>query len=148
MPTGRYSKRLRPSLANTWQVDVADLIDTHAHLGDDQLAGDLANVLDRARIAGVVRIVAVATSASSSEATLQLAEKHAELAATAGIHPTHVAKEAPDAWDRVAQLIADPRVVGVGETGLDRHWNDTPFGQQQEFFARHLEVSRQHHKPI
>jgi TatD DNase family protein len=135
-------------LANTWQVDVADLIDTHAHLDDDLLAGDLANILDRARRAGVVRIVAVATSASSSEATLQLAEKHAELAATAGIHPNHIAKEALDAWDRVAHLIADPRVVGVGETGLDRHWDDTPFGQQQEFFSRHLQVSRQHHKPI
>ncbi len=148
MPTGKFWKPFRPSLAKTWQVDVADLIDTHAHLDDDQLASDLANVLERARLAGVVRIIAVATSAASSVAALQLADKHAQLAATAGIHPNHVAKEPADAWDRVSQLIADPRVVGVGETGLDRHWDDTPFDQQQEFFARHLQISRQHRKPI
>jgi TatD DNase family protein len=127
---------------------VADLIDTHAHLDDAQFAADLPAVLDRARAAGVVRVVAVATSAGSSAASLALAERHAGVSPTAGIHPNHAAQEAPDAWDQVAALAADPRVVGVGETGLDRHWHDTPFPQQQDFFARHLELSRRHRKPV
>jgi TatD DNase family protein len=127
---------------------VADLIDTHAHLDDEQFTADLADVLARARAVGVARIVAVATSASSSRACLALAERHAELSPTAGIHPNHIMKEPPTAWDEVAALIADPRVVGVGETGLDRHWDDTPFPQQQDFFARHLALSHRHRKPI
>jgi TatD DNase family protein len=127
---------------------VADLIDTHAHLDDEQFAADLPAVLDRARVAGVTRIIAVATGAESSAACLSLAGRHPEVSPTVGIHPNHIAKEAPDAWDRVVALLADPRVVGVGETGLDRHWHDTPFPLQQEFFARHLEMSRRHRKPI
>ena len=127
---------------------MADLIDTHAHLDDEQFAADLPAVLDRARAAGVVRIIVVATSAASSAACLALADRYAEVSPAAGIHPNHASKEAPDAWDQVAALLADARVVGVGETGLDRHWHDTPFPQQQDFFARHLEMSRRHHKPV
>jgi TatD DNase family protein len=127
---------------------VADLIDTHAHLDDEQFAADLPAVIDRARAAGVVRVITVATSAASSTATLALAEHYPALSPTAGIHPNHITKEPPDAWDRVTALLADPRVVGVGETGLDRHWDDTPFPQQQDFFARHLELSRRHGKPV
>jgi TatD DNase family protein len=127
---------------------VADLIDTHAHLDDDQFAADLPDVLARARAAGITRIIAVATSAASSAACLDLAGRHAEVSPTAGIHPNHITKEAPTAWDGVSALVADARIVGLGETGLDRHWHDTPFPQQQDFFARHLHLSRQHHKPI
>jgi TatD DNase family protein len=127
---------------------VADLIDTHAHLDDDQFAADLPAVLDRARTAGVTRIIAVATSVASSAVCRALAERYAEVSPTAGIHPNHITKELPDAWDRVVALLADPRFVGVGETGLDRHWDDTPFPTQQDYFARHLEISRRHHKPI
>ncbi len=127
---------------------MADLIDTHAHLDDEQFAADLPAVLERARAAGVTRVVAVATSAPSSTAVLELASRHRELAATAGIHPNHITKELPDAWDRVAALMADPRIVGVGETGLDRHWDDTPFPLQQEYFGRHLAMSRLHKRAI
>jgi TatD DNase family protein len=127
---------------------VADLIDTHAHLDDEQFAADLPAVLDRARAAGVARTIAVATSAPSSAACLALAANYPEVSTTAGIHPNHITKEAANAWDQVAALVGDPRVVGVGETGLDRHWHDTPFPQQQDYFARHLELSRRHRKPV
>lgn len=127
---------------------MADLIDTHAHLDDDQFTADLPEVLLRAHTTGVTRIIAVATSAASSAACLSLARRHPEVSPTAGIHPNHITKEAPTAWDEVSALVADPRVVGVGETGLDRHWHDTRFPQQQDFFARHLDLSRRHHKPI
>src|SRR5262249_42492555 len=54
----------------------------------------------------------------------------------------HVAEARPGDWDEVVRLAEHPRVVAVGETGLDRHWDYTPFSRQEEFFARHLELAR------
>jgi TatD DNase family protein len=127
---------------------MAMLIDTHAHLDDEQFAADLLAVLDRARAAGVVQIVAVATSAASSAATLALAARYPALFATVGIHPNHITREPPTAWDDIVALVGRDRVVAVGETGLDRHWDDTPFPAQEELFARHLELGRLHGLPV
>jgi TatD DNase family protein len=127
---------------------VAILVDTHAHLDDEQFAGDYPAVLERARAAGVAQIVAVATTAASSAACISLAAAHANLFATVGIHPNHAAEAAPTAWDEVVALSAKKEVAGVGETGLDRHWNYTPFPLQEDYFARHLELSRRTAKPV
>jgi len=127
---------------------VAPLIDTHAHLDAEQFAGDLAAVIDRAHAAGVVQIIAVATSAASSVACLNLTTTYPALLATAGIHPNHITKESPSAWDDVVALTGKEKIVAIGETGLDRHWDDTPFPQQEEFFARHLELGRRHGLPV
>src|SRR5690242_16065510 len=102
------------------------IIDTHAHLDDDQFAADLEGVLERARAAGVVHIVTVATTAASTAASISLAERHPMLFASAGIHPNHAAQAELADWSRVEELARHPRVVGIGETGLDRHWHDTP----------------------
>jgi TatD DNase family protein len=118
------------------------LIDTHAHLDDERFAADLPEVLVRAQAAGVRRVVAIATTAPSSAACVALAGAHPMLAATVGIQPNHVAEAAPGAWDEVLRLADQSRVVGVGETGLDRYWDYTPFDQQEEYFARHLELAR------
>jgi TatD DNase family protein len=127
---------------------VAALIDTHAHLDDLQLAEDLPEVLQRAGAAGVWPIIAVATTAASSRACLELATQHAGVFATAGIHPNSVAEAVPGDWDAVCALAADPRVVAIGETGLDRHWHFTPFQDQEDFFALHLELGRELQKPV
>jgi TatD DNase family protein len=127
---------------------VADLIDTHAHLDAPQLADDLPDVLARARAAGVAHVVAVATTAPSSVDTLALARRFPGLSATAGIHPNDIPSAAPSAWDEVAALANDPLVVGIGETGLDRHWDTTPFDVQEEYFARHLGLARRVGKPV
>src|SRR5262249_42567203 len=70
------------------------------------------------------------------------------LRSTAGIHPNHAAEAAPGDWDAVVRLTDDPLVVALGETGLDRHWNFTPFPQQEEYFTRHLELSRKTGLPV
>jgi TatD DNase family protein len=126
------------------------LIDTHAHLDDERFAADLPQVLERAAAGGVSRVVAIATTAPSSAACVALARQYPRiLSATVGIQPNHVAEAAPDAWDEVRRLATEPGVVGVGEvvglgeTGLDRHWDFTPFSQQEDFFARHLELARE-----
>src|SRR5262245_15472272 len=118
------------------------LIDTHAHLDDERFAADLPAVLERTRAAGVGAVLAVGTTAASSAACVRLAEPHAMLRAAAGLHPNHVAEAKPGDWDEVVRLAEHPLVVALGETGLDRHWDFTPFPQQEENFARHLELSR------
>jgi TatD DNase family protein len=125
-----------------------ELIDTHAHLDDEQFRDDLPAVLGRAAAAGVVRIVTVATTAPSSAATVALAGRYPALAATVGIQPNHAAEAAPGDWDEVLRLAERPGVVAVGETGLDRHWHYTPFPHQEDYFARHLKLARRHQLPV
>lgn len=124
------------------------LVDTHAHLDEERFDADRPAVLERARAAGVGQMVTVATTAASSAANLALSNQYPELFATAGIHPNYAAKSPPEGWDSVVVLAADPRVVGIGETGLDRYWDDTPFPLQEDYFARHLELGRRTGKPV
>ena len=127
---------------------MASLIDTHAHLDDEQLAADLSAVLDRARAAGVTTVISIATTAASSAACVGMAERHAELFATVGIHPNNIMQAAASDWDAIVALMERPRLVGIGETGLDRHWHDTPFEVQEEYFVRHLELGRRCGRPV
>ncbi|HEV3145348.1 MAG TPA: TatD family hydrolase [Gemmataceae bacterium] len=124
------------------------LIDTHAHLDDERFTEDFPAVLRRAQQAGVERIVTVATTRASSEQCLKLAAENALLAPSVGIHPNHAAEAASGDWDIVVRLSEDPGVVALGETGLDRHWDFTPFPKQEDYFARHLELSRLRKLPV
>lgn len=126
----------------------AELIDTHAHLDDQQFGSDLPAVLDRARAAGVAHVIAIATTADSSETCANLAQQHAAVSATVGIQPNHVAQAEPGDWDTVVRLAESPQVVALGETGLDRHWDYTPFAQQEDYFARHLALARRWRRPV
>jgi TatD DNase family protein len=127
---------------------MTEYFDTHAHLDDERFAGDLAETLERAAAAGVRSVIAVATTAASSHACLALAKSHSMLRASVGIQPNHVAEAGPGDWDEVVRLIDDPRVVALGETGLDRYWDRTPFPKQEDYFARHLELARQKNKAV
>jgi TatD DNase family protein len=120
-----------------------DLIDSHAHLDDEKFRDDLPAVLDRAREAGVCRVVTIGVTASSSAACLALAQAHPLLATAVGIQPNHVAQADASDWDAVVRLAEGPAVVALGETGLDRYWDYTPFPQQEEYFDRHLALARQ-----
>jgi TatD DNase family protein len=114
------------------------LIDTHAHLGDPRLIDDLDALIGRAREQGVVQILAVGTDAADSERVRDLARARSGIFATVGIHPNHAAEASPDDWDRVIEIAGGPRVVAIGETGLDRHWDFTPFEEQIRWFDRHI----------
>ena len=124
------------------------LVDTHAHLDDERFNDDRPAALERARAAGVGTVVTVATTAASTAASIALATEYSSLFATAGIHPNNAAGELATAWDAVVALAGEARVVGIGETGLDRHWDDTPFPLQEDYFARHLELGRRTNKPV
>jgi TatD DNase family protein len=125
------------------------LIDTHAHLDDERFLDDLPAVLDRARAAGLVRIVCVATTAASCVQGQELGRLYPDmLSPTAGIHPNNAAEARPEDWDQVVRLVCEKRVVALGETGLDRHWDFTPFALQEDYFARHLSLAREASLPV
>ena len=125
-----------------------NLIDTHAHLDDEQFRDDLPAVLERAVAAGVRQVVTIATTGASSKACVALAARHPELFATVGLQPNELARCPAGDWDEVVALATQPRVVALGETGLDRHWDYTPFPQQEDYFQRHLDLARKHGLPV
>ncbi len=122
--------------------------DTHAHLDDDRFRDDLPAILDRATAAGVAHIVCVATTAADSGRCVAIAGRFATVWASAGIQPNHVAEAGPGDWTAIERLASAPRVVALGETGLDRHWDFTPFPQQEDYFARHLMLARRTALPV
>ncbi len=124
------------------------LIDTHAHLDDSRLRSDWDGVLERARQAGVVQVVAIGTTAADSRAVLDLARTHRGLYAAVGIHPNDAAEAGEADWPLVVELAGQPGVVAIGETGLDRYWDRTPFPIQQEWFGRHLELAHRLDLPV
>jgi TatD DNase family protein len=97
------------------------LIDTHAHLDYPDFANDFEEVLRRAADAGVTRIVTVGTSIESSRRAIELAEKYPAVFAAIGVHPSFVEEAEDDVITPLRELAKNPRVVAVGETGLDYH---------------------------
>jgi TatD DNase family protein len=124
------------------------LIDTHAHLDDERFRDDLPAVLERAAAAELAHVLTVGIDRATSAAAVRLAEAHLLLSAVVGIQPNHVAEVQPGDWEAILALVAHPKVVAVGETGLDRHWDRAPFPLQEEYFARHLTLSRTVGKPV
>jgi TatD DNase family protein len=123
-------------------------IDTHAHLDQPEFDPDRQAVIDRARQSGVETIVCVGVTADSSQAVFALAQTHAEIFAAVGIHPNSAAKAQPGDWDRVLALLDRSRVVALGETGLDRHWDFTPIELQRTYFDRHLRAAQERDLPV
>ena len=123
-------------------------IDSHAHLDHEDFAGAVDEVLRRARAAGVVQIVTVASSLASARVCVALAEQHAELFAKAGIHPHDAAAARPEDLPAIEELAAHPRVVAIGETGLDYHYDFSPRAKQRESFARCAELARRRGRPL
>ncbi|MBE7210424.1 MAG: TatD family hydrolase [Gluconacetobacter diazotrophicus] len=97
------------------------LIDTHAHLDYEDFAADFAAVLERARAAGVDRIITIGTSAESSRRAVELAVANPAVHAVVGIHPTTVDEAADGDYSVLRELAAHPRVAAIGEAGLDYH---------------------------
>lgn len=118
------------------------LIDTHAHLDDDAFDPDRDAVIARAREAGLEAVVVVGCTAASSLACVELASRNPLLVAAVGIQPNHTGEAVPGDWERIVELAARQRVVAIGETGLDRYWDRSPFDVQQDYFDRHLRLSQ------
>jgi len=97
------------------------LIETHAHLDYPDFEADFEDVLHRADAAGVTRIITIGTSVTSSRRAVQLAERYPNVYAVVGFHPSYVEEAVDDVISPLRELARNPRVVGIGETGLDYH---------------------------
>ncbi len=97
------------------------LIDTHAHLDYPDFAADFDAVLNRANEAGVTRIITIGTSVESSRRAVELAEKHSNIFPVIGVHPTYATEAEEDVISPLRELAKNPRVVAIGEAGLDYH---------------------------
>ena len=122
-------------------------VDTHCHLNLGDSFDDVEKVIARALDAGVTRMVVVGIDLETSTEAIRLADRHPEVFATAGIHPNDCSK-APDNWEQeILQMLSHDRVVGVGETGLDYYWDESPPDLQQRFFKDHLDMALASGKP-
>jgi TatD DNase family protein len=124
------------------------LFDSHAHLYDKRFDGEILEVLKRAKEAGVTGIINVGADMEASLEVVSMADKHDMLYASVGIHP-HDAKDAAlEDYDKLALWCAKPKVVAVGETGLDYYYNHSPREIQKTVFIRHLDLARQIKMPV
>lgn len=124
------------------------LIDTHCHLDEDSFAVDRDEVVARSIDAGLAAIVTIGTTAASSVQAVEIAARYSQVYAAVGIQPNYAAQAGPDDWQTIEDLATRPKVVAIGETGLDRYWDYAPFDLQTEYFARHLDLARRHDLPF
>ncbi|MGI8742155.1 MAG: TatD family hydrolase [Bryobacteraceae bacterium] len=126
------------------------LIDSHCHLDSQEFDVDRDAVIERALDAGVQRMVAIGTGAGPPdlEAGVRLADKYPCFLATAGIHPHDAAKATPEIFTRLSELLAHPKVVAIGEIGLDYHYGFSPRDVQQAVFIEQMRIAADRNKPI
>jgi TatD DNase family protein len=132
---------------------MATFFDTHAHLDYPEFSADLPQILERARAAGIQRIISIGTDVESSRRAIALAERFEEVFAVAGWHPTHVLEAPDELRPALRDLARHPKVVAIGETGLDyyrlpSHWpggsaaDDERYKQKQaQIFRQQLEIA-------
>jgi TatD DNase family protein len=124
------------------------LIDSHAHLQFEEYAAELDDVLARAQEAGVEAIINVGTDLASSRAAIALAERYPQLYATVGLHPHEAATFTSDVGKTLADLAHHPKVVAIGETGLDYYYQHSPRDAQQAAFRTQLELAQALNLPV
>jgi TatD DNase family protein len=123
------------------------LIDSHCHLNADRFDADVPDVLERARLAGLERILVPGWNVRSCDRALELATEHPWLDASVGVHPHDAAKVDDAGWTGIARVAADPSVVAVGETGLDYDRVFSPMPDQLTNLRRNLALALDTGKP-
>lgn len=117
------------------------LIDTHAHLNFPELMADIDGVLERAREAGVEKIICVGTNLEDSKVAINLAQKYKNIFATVGIHPS----ESCNDWEKFAELAKSKKVIAIGECGLD---NKNGLPKQKGVFEKQIEIAGKLNLPL
>jgi TatD DNase family protein len=126
------------------------MIDSHCHLDSAEFGDDRDAVIERAIAAGVEHMLAIGTGDGPPdlEAGLRLADKYAAFYATVGVHPHHASKATADDFKRLADLLAHPKVLAIGEIGLDYHYDFSPREIQKSAFIQQMEIAARALKPI
>ena len=124
------------------------LVDSHCHLDFPEFAPELDDVVARARAAGVGGMVTICTRLTEFERVLTVASRFKDVWCSIGIHPHEAANEPDEEAAAIVALTRYPKVVGIGETGLDYHYDRSPRDRQREVFRRHIEAARLSGLPI
>jgi len=129
---------------------VRGIVDSHCHLDDSKFDPDREQVIERALAAGVERLMAIGTGDGPPdlETAIRLADRYPIVFATIGVHPHDASKAVPDTFVRLQELAAHPKVLAIGEIGLDYHYDFSPREVQRQVFERQLEIAGETGKPI
>lgn len=123
------------------------LVDSHCHLYLNGLKEDLPHIIERAKGEGVDTLICVGIDLASSRECIRLAEKYPEVFAAVGVHPNYVQEAPEDYLRQLEALLAHPRVVAVGEIGLDYYREYSPHEVQQRFFREQVALAQAFHRP-
>jgi TatD DNase family protein len=126
------------------------LVDSHCHLDDSKFDEDREQTIERALAAGVTRMLAIGTADGPPEldVAIRLAERYPFVYATVGVHPHDASKANEDTFARLRDLAAHPKVIAIGEIGLDYHYDFSPRDVQRAVFERQLGIAADAKKPI
>jgi TatD DNase family protein len=124
------------------------LIDTHCHLTFEPLAADVAGVIERSRAAGVTGWITVGTTLEDSRRAVELAARYKNMYAVVGIHPHEAKGGDAVALAALKDLAKQDKVVAIGETGLDFHYNFSKQPDQRRVFTAHLDIAREVNRPV
>ncbi|MCX6090145.1 MAG: TatD family hydrolase [Candidatus Atribacteria bacterium] len=122
-------------------------IDVHAHLDGDEFRDDLPEVVARAQEAGIRRIINASTGIESCFRSVELAARFPSVYAAIGVHPQDITGSLPD-FSQMESLFASPRVVAVGEVGLDYYWDTTYWENQKKALRLQIELAEHYHLPV
>jgi TatD DNase family protein len=124
------------------------LVDSHCHLDFPALAEDIPGVLERARAAGVQVVQTIATRLDSAARVLALAEAHPGVYCALGVHPHHAAQDRVEDARPLLAHVGHPRVIGIGESGLDYYYEHSPKEVQAQVFRAHIDAARRSGLPL
>lgn len=124
------------------------LIDSHTHLDFRHYNKDRDRVIERSKEEGISTIINVGADLASSQASLSLAKRYEDIYATIGIHPHEARHVEGDVLQRLKELIPHKKVVAIGETGLDFHYNNSPREIQERVFRIHIRMAHQFELPL
>lgn len=124
------------------------IVDSHCHLDFPDFDGQQSEIIARARAAGVTRMVTICTRMPNAPKVRELAEAHDGLFWAVGLHPMSVAEQPPVTLDELLGHAAHPKMVGIGETGLDYHYTADSAAAQQDSLRIHIEAARQTRLPL
>lgn len=124
------------------------LIDTHVHLNADHYDDDLDEVIARARDTGVTHFVVIGFDNKTIDRTMELIDKYDDVYGVIGWHPVDAIDCRPEDLERIEELSKHPKIVGIGETGLDYHWDKSPKDVQKEIFKAQIALAKRVNLPI
>jgi TatD DNase family protein len=130
------------------KLDMAWVVDSHCHLDYEGLAEDLSAVMARAEAAGVGFVLSISSRIRNFDRILDIAERFPNVSCTVGTHPHNAHEELDIPVSEIVRLAQHPKVVGIGEAGLDYHYDNSPREAQEQGFRNHIAAARETGLPL